>query len=130
MNKIEELITKIAAFNSARGWTPASSDIAKSIVIEAAELLEHFQWDESGKKIKGMQPKDWKEIEEEVADVFWYLTTFCQSANIDLAKVVKKKMARNEKKFPEEKFKGKHNDRFYKDQKRKYRLRRKGSSKT
>ncbi|MGB6839192.1 MAG: MazG-like family protein [Microgenomates group bacterium] len=123
--KLESLIKEITKFNKARGWSPTFSDIAKSIVIEASELLEHFQWDESDKYSKGAQPKDWEEVGEEVADVFWYLATFSETAGINIPKVVEEKIKENEKKYPEEKFKGKHNDKFYKKQKRKYRLKKK-----
>lgn len=123
--RLESLIKEIVKFNKARGWKPTSSDIAKSIVIETSELLEHFQWDESDKYNEEVQPKDWKEIGEEVADIFWYLATFSQAAGINLSTVIEDKIKKNEKKYPEARFKGKHNDKFYKKQKRKYRLKRK-----
>ena len=121
MSKLDILISKIISFNKARGWTPTQVDIAKSVVIEAAELLEKYQWDESDKNIKGIESKNYEELGEEVADVFWYLVTFCNAANIDLAEVIKDKIEKNEKKYPEDKFNGKHNDKFYKSQKREYR---------
>jgi len=121
MANLDNLIKKIKEFNKARGWTPVSSDIAKSVVIEASELLEHFQWDESDKNIKGTQPKDWEKVGEEVADVFWYLATFCHSVNINLEEAVKDKISKNKKKYPVKMFNGKHNDKFYKEQKQKYR---------
>ena len=121
MTKLDDLIKKIKEFNKARGWTPVSSDIAKSVVIEASELLEHFQWDESDRNIKGTQPKNKEKIGEEVADIFWYLITFCHSTNINLEQVVEDKITKNEKKYPAKMFNGKHNDKFYKEQKRKYR---------
>lgn len=121
MATLNDLIKRIKEFNKARSWTPVSSDIAKSMVIEASELLEHFQWDESDKDIKGTQPKDWERIGEEVADVFWYLVTFCHSADISLEQVVEDKISKNEEKYPAKMFNGKHNDKFYKEQKQKYR---------
>ncbi len=121
MSKVNILINKIIKFNKARGWTPTQVDIAKSVVIEAAELLEKYQWDESDKNIKGIEPKNYEEIGEEVADVFWYLVTFCEAANINLEKAISDKIAKNEKKYPEKMFNGKHNDKFYKEQKQKYR---------
>lgn len=125
--KLESLINNIAAFNKARGWTPTAPDLAKSVVIESAELLEKFQWDESSKYTKNAEPKNWEEIGEEVADVFWYLVTFCKATNINLLKAVEDKIKKNEKKYPREMFNGKHNDKFYKTQKRKYRELRKKS---
>lgn len=123
--KLELLSRKIIAFNKARGWLPTSQDIAKSIVIEAAELLEKFQWDASGKYSQDKEAKNWEEVGEEVADVFWYLVSFCNSVNINLPKVIEHKIEKNELKYPEAMFKGKHNDKFYKSQKRKYREARK-----
>jgi NTP pyrophosphatase (non-canonical NTP hydrolase) len=129
MSRLDNLIKEIFRFNKARGWFPKQSDLAKSVVIEASELLEHYQWDESDKGAKNIEPKDYEEIGEEVADVFWYLVTFCKATGIDLTKVVKEKIEKNKKKFPEDKFKGRHNDKFYKSQKRKYRIRRKKAKK-
>ncbi|MFC1622295.1 nucleotide pyrophosphohydrolase, partial [Patescibacteria group bacterium] len=72
MNKI---IEKIKAFNKSRGWSPTPQDCAKSIIIEGAELLEHFQWDDSDKDDSeiDISKKNWGEIELEIADVFWYV---------------------------------------------------------
>lgn len=118
---LEELIEEIRQFNKVRGWNPEPIDLAKSIVIEAAELLEHFQWDESDKGLKGDEPKNWEEISEEVADVFVYLASFCSTAKLDLAEAVDKKIRKNEKKYPAEMFQNGHNDKFYRTQKKKYR---------
>jgi len=119
---LEELAKKISDFNDVRGWNPLPGDIAKSIVIEAAELLEKFQWDESDKKQdKKFYKKNWEEVGQEVADVFWYLVTFCKEANIDLPNVVYKKITWNKKKYPKKMFKGKHNEKFYQRQKKAYR---------
>ncbi|OGM12658.1 hypothetical protein A2V80_01985 [Candidatus Woesebacteria bacterium RBG_16_39_8b] len=125
MSKYASLIRAIISFNKKRGWEPTESDHAKSIVIEASELLEHYQWEESDRGARGIEPKNYEEIGEEVADIFWYLVGFCRAADINLEKVVEDKLAKNEKKYPENKFKGKHNDKFYKSQKRKYRTGRK-----
>lgn len=124
--RLEKLIEKMSKFNDSRGWNPLPSDIAKSIVIEAAELLEKFQWDESDKKLDNKKyKKNWEEIGQEVADVFWYLVTFCKEANIDLGKVVEKKIEWNEKKYPKSMFKGKHNEKFYQKRKKAYRKKKK-----
>ncbi len=115
MNKIEDLIKEIMEFTKARGWDPNEPDIAKSIVIEASELLEHYQWTPSS----GSQ--DYEEIGEEIADVFWYLVMLCDKCNLELFEIVKDKIEKNKNKYPEEKFNGKHNASFYKKQKLKYR---------
>lgn len=122
-DEFQNLVDAVREFNKARGWNPLSSDIAKSIVIEAAELLEHFQWDETDKEHKGslVSPKNKEELGEEVADVFWYLITFCKRERIDLLEILKDKLHKNELKYPAEQFNGKHNPEFYVSQKRKYR---------
>jgi NTP pyrophosphatase (non-canonical NTP hydrolase) len=117
---LEKRIEEILAFNKVRGWDPVACDLAKSVIIEAAELLEHFQWDDTD-DTRTRNKKNWKEIELEVADVFWYLITFCYKSNIDLSAAIKKKMTMQEIKYPADKFNGKHNDKFYKQQKARYR---------
>jgi len=116
-------MTKIIGFNHLRGWHPLPQDIAKSIVIEAAELLEHFQWD-GGKNPVDKSKLDGKNITEikfEVADVFWYLTIFCHETGIDIVDALEQKYKHNEEKYPEKMFAGKNNDEFYYAQKKKYR---------
>jgi|GEM_PF-986117 len=95
---LSEVINKILDFNKARGWDPEPGDTAKSVVIEAAELLEHFQWDGSGESL-GINPdkKDWQEIGYEVADVFWYLVTFCNKTGLSLSDCVARKLKKLEK---------------------------------
>lgn len=122
-DNFQQLIDAVKNFNEARGWRPLSSDVAKSIVIEAAELLEKFQWDETEKEHHGSlnSPKNKEELGEEVADVFWYLITFSDNEGINLLDVLKDKLNKNEKKYPEKEFKGKHNPEFYTSQKKKFR---------
>jgi len=119
--KFKELYYQVLAFNQKRGWNPVDSDLAKSICIESAELLEKFQWDASDKREIRNHDKDWHEISLELADIVWYIISFCNETGIDLSKALEDKLAHNEKKYPESKFKGTHNDKFYKKQKRKYR---------
>ncbi|HUW22137.1 MAG TPA: MazG-like family protein [Candidatus Bathyarchaeia archaeon] len=122
MAKLEKLIKEIIKFNRAHGWQPTAVDCAKSIVIEAAELLEHFQWDDSnGLEKRGLAQKDWEEIKLELADVFWYLIAFCQAAEFDLSECVDKKIKHNKKKYPSDMFNGRHNEKFYREQKERYR---------
>lgn len=120
--KLSSLISEILEFNDRRGWSPVAEDLAKSVVLESSELMEHFQWDASsvdGGRIPA--DKDLEEIGFEVADVFWYLVLFCEEMDLDLADVLEKKLVHNNKKFPVEKFGGQHNEAFYKKQKKKYR---------
>ena len=115
---MKEIEDKIKSFLSARGWgKDPSADLAKSIVIEAAELLEHFQWGTNEEK----QLKNIEEITMEVADVFMYLMMLCIRNKIDLVDAVDKKLSKLEVKYPVEMFNGKHNEEVYRSQKRKYR---------
>lgn len=111
---------KIKDFNKIRGWNPVPEDIAKAISIEAAELLEHFQWDASD-HAKYRKVKNWQEIALEVADVFWYLVTFCQKTKIDLSQAVEDKIKILEKKYPRTDFNGEFNPKAYYESKEKYR---------
>lgn len=119
--RFEDLYQEVILFSKARGWDPVPADSAKSIVIEGSELLEHFQWDETDLNKDFPKNKDWNDIGLEVADVLWYLITFCEKSGIDLVNSLEQKLQRNEIKFPVEKFNGKHNEKFYREQKQKYR---------
>lgn len=121
--KLNELFNKIIDFNHARGWTPLSpQDVAKSVVIEAAELLEIYQWDSNDRNLGSKsKPKDIEKIKAEVADVVWYIVTFCHETGINLADAVEYKLKHNEEKYPAKMFNGHHNDEFYKKRKAEYR---------
>ena len=127
ISDFQRVVDAVNSFNKTRGWNPLSSDIAKSVVIEAAELLEKYQWDETDKEHKSplISLKNKEELGEEVADVFWYLITYCKREEIDLLSVLRDKIKKNEKKYPAGKFRGKNNQKFYISQKKKYRENRK-----
>ena len=101
MNEIKELLNKHIKFRDDRNWkqfhTP--ENLAKSISIEASELLENYQW--------GSRSADIENIKEEVADNFGYLLLFCDSLDIDLLDVANKKVIKNSEKYPIEKSYGK-----------------------
>jgi len=101
MNEIKELLNKHIKFRDDRNWkqfhTP--ENLAKSISIEASELLENYQW--------GSRSADIENIKEEVADIFGYLLLFCDSLDIDLLDVANKKVIKNSEKYPIEKSYGK-----------------------
>ncbi len=97
MRDLENLLERLRKFRDERDWRKYHKlkNLAISISIEAAELLEHFQWvDEIDLEKKR------EEIEDEVADVFIYLLFFCDVAGIDLIKAAEKKMDKNEMKYP------------------------------
>lgn len=96
----EETIERIRKFTEERDWDQFHSpaNIAKSIVIEAAELLECFQWDEEGFDIQ--------HVKEELADVVVYCQDMLDKLGLDVDEIVNMKMAQNEAKYPVEKAKG------------------------
>ncbi|MGI5826759.1 MAG: MazG-like family protein [Patescibacteria group bacterium] len=123
MPKFDQIVTQIKKYNQARGWDSVAEDYAKSIMIEAAELLEIFQWDVSDNKPHdNLSYKDHKEISFEAADIFIYLIDFCDKANINLLEAVEEKLKYLEKKYPVEMFQGKHNEEEYIKRKKEYRL--------
>lgn len=96
---IEELLLKVQTFRDTRDWKQFHSpeNLAKSVVIESAELLECFQWNDHYEK---------KELESEMADVFTYLLLLADSADIDLGQAVIEKLSESDRKYPVAKAKG------------------------
>ena len=97
----EETIQRIRKFSEDRDWEQfhSSANLAKSIVIEAAELLECFQWSDTD--------YDLQHVKEELADVIVYSQNLLDRLNLDVDEIVNMKMEQNEKKYPVEKAKGK-----------------------
>ncbi len=97
MNRLEELKKRIEKFTSDRNWeqfhTPVN--LAKSISIEAAELLECFQWSDV--------EFDKEHLLEELADVMNYCIQLSLVLDVDLIDIINKKMDQNELKYPVEK---------------------------
>ena len=95
---MKELQQEILDFVEKRQWSgnKDARNVAISISLEASELLEHFQWKNAEDAIA--QRKD--EIAEEAADVLIYLLQFAQILNIDLEEQARKKLLKNEQRFP------------------------------
>ena len=93
-------LERIRKFTSDRDWDQFHSpaNLAKSIAIEAAELLECFQWDEKN--------YDVDHVKEELADVIVYCVNMLDKLGLDVDAIVNDKMAKNEAKYPVEKAKG------------------------
>jgi len=98
----QELAEKLDQFDADRKWSDLDpSDLAKSIMLEAAELLEHFQWDNTLKNRGNKIPeKNIDDIKHEVADVLIYLMKFCREMNIDIVDATNKKLDKVGKKYP------------------------------
>ena len=100
MNRYEQLLEKIRKFNEDRDWDRFHSpaNLAKSVSIEAGELLECFQWDNEN--------FDKEAVCEEMADVFTYLVDMADRLGVDLIDITDKKMDKNIEKYPVDKAKG------------------------
>lgn len=98
----DETIQKIRDFNAERDWdqfhTP--ENLAKSVCIEAGELLECFQW--------STDPRDGdtEHVGEEIADVLMYLTMLADKMGFDLDDIVTDKLKKNARRYPVDRFKG------------------------
>lgn len=101
---MQELFDILREFRDSRGWkkyhTP--KNLSVSISIEAAELLELFQWTTSVEDEMRVLEERGKEVEEEVADILIYTLFLCDVAGIDPLVAVKRKMEKNERKYPKD----------------------------
>ena len=97
----QETIDRIRKFTEDRDWDQFHSpaNLAKSISIEANELLECFQWSDTNYDIT--------HVREELADVLVYCRNMLDKLNLDEDEIVNEKMSRNEAKYPVNKAKGK-----------------------
>lgn len=97
----KETIERIRKFTEDRDWDQfhSPSNLAKSIVIEAAELLECFQWSD--------EEYDLQHVKEELADVMVYCQNLLDKLGLDADEIINMKMTQNEAKYPVDKAKGK-----------------------
>jgi NTP pyrophosphatase (non-canonical NTP hydrolase) len=110
----QKLAMTLRSFAAERDWdqfhTP--KNLATSISVEAAELLELFQWSRGQHGWDDvMDPSIRARIEDELADILLYLIRFADKSGIDLEAVAERKIASNRAKYPPEKFRG--SDRKY-----------------
>jgi NTP pyrophosphatase (non-canonical NTP hydrolase) len=100
---------KVDEFSLQRDWekfhTP--KNLTMALTIEAAELMEIFQWQEGADGIAGLSDKKRLAVEHEVADIFIYLLRFCSVSGIDLLKAAEEKLKLNAEKYPADLVKGK-----------------------
>jgi len=106
---MDDLIKRIVAFNKARDWEQFHNrkDLAISLTLEAAEVLEHFQW-KNPEEMKQYLKDDKQEVADELADVFYWVLLISHYFDIDLVAAAENKMEQNEKKYPADKAKGNH----------------------
>ncbi len=104
---LDEYREKVLAIREARDWKQFHNpkDMALSLVLEATELLEIFQWKREAEFETVLKEKR-EEIEGELADVFYWIVLMANDFGIDILEVANKKLAILEKKYPVEKAKG------------------------
>ena len=107
MLNLEDLKERLRKFAAERDWDQFHSpkNLTMALIVEAAELVEHFQWmkeDESA----SLPPDKLAEVEQELADIQIYLIRLADKLDVDLMKAVARKIDLNEKKYPAEKARG------------------------
>lgn len=106
---LTDLQAQVAAFVEARDWrrfhTP--KNLAVSIMLEAGELLEHFQWltDEQS-AVQADDPAAQSALADELADVLIYALSFAEATGIRPTEAILAKLARNEQRFPPDAVRG------------------------
>jgi NTP pyrophosphatase (non-canonical NTP hydrolase) len=109
MSELSELTDKIIKYRDARDWKQFHNpkDLGLSLMLEAAEVVEHFQW-KSKEELDQYIVDHKDDIGEELADVLYWVLLLSHDLNIDIKQAFYKKMEQNEKKYPIDKAKGKH----------------------
>ena len=107
MDEFENLKIRFRKFADDRDWDQFHSpkNLSMALIVEAAELVEHFQWlteDQSS----SLEPKKLQEVETELADIQIYLIRLADKLNINLLDAINKKVIINEEKYPADKVKG------------------------
>ncbi|MBU5594578.1 nucleotide pyrophosphohydrolase [Amphibacillus sp. MSJ-3] len=104
MSDIETLIKEINSFRDERDWRQFHNpkDLALSLSLEAAELLENFQWKTSKEAVQ----TNLEDIKDEIADVLVYSLMLCSDLDVDPLKITQAKLKKNKENYPVGKAKG------------------------
>ena len=106
---IDKIRKRLEKFTKDRDWEQFHSpkNLSMALSVEVAELVEIFQWSNSGGLDEITDPEKREKIKEEIADIFIYLIKISSKLDFDLDVIINEKIDRNEKKYPIEKSKGK-----------------------
>lgn len=109
MSDIQKLTELVVKFRDARNWKQFhnAKDSSISLALEAAEVLEHFQW-KNKEEIDAYVKSNKADIAEELADVLYWVFLMGNDLDINLTDAFEKKMEKNAAKYPVEKAKGNH----------------------
>ena len=114
MQSLEQIKTRLREFAKERDWDQFHSpkNLAMALIVEAAELVEHFQW-LTEEQSQSLPSEKLAEVEQELADIQIYLIRLADKLGVDMEKAVNAKIELNAKKYPAEKVRGsavKYND--------------------
>ncbi|HEX5471931.1 MAG TPA: nucleotide pyrophosphohydrolase [Lacipirellulaceae bacterium] len=108
---VAELRKLIADFVAERDWSQFHSpkNVSMALAIEAAELMEHFQWltTDASRELAD-EPEKLAEVGEELADVIGYSFALANELGIDVSSAIRAKMVKNAKKYPAEQYRGRY----------------------
>lgn len=106
---LDELQSIIRQFIDERDWDQFHNpkDLAISLALEAAEVMEHFQW-KSAEEMTEHVKKNKTDVGDELADVLYWVILLANKIDVDLIDAFKRKMQQNQAKYPVEKAKGNH----------------------
>lgn len=109
MSEIKDLSEKINKIRDDRDWKQFHNpkDCALSLVLEANEVLEHFQW-KNGAEMEEYAKTHKDEIGEELADTLYWVLQTSDIIDVDIKEALEKKLLKIEQKYPVEKAKGNH----------------------
>ena len=106
-DSLNDIRVRLAAFAQERDWdqfhTP--KNLSAALSVEAAELLEHFQWLQHGRSDE-LGPDKLVQVKHEMADVLVYLVRLADKLDVDLVRAVEEKMVLNRAKYPAELVRG------------------------
>jgi NTP pyrophosphatase (non-canonical NTP hydrolase) len=111
---LAELRSAVRRFVDARDWNQFHSpkNLSMALAIEAAELMEHFQWiTPDASRAVGDDPESLQMVSEELADVFCYVLALANALDLDLSLSLQRKMVKNEQKYPAEEYQGRYGPR-------------------
>jgi dCTP diphosphatase len=107
MKELNQIQVQLREFAKERDWDQFHSpkNLSMALIVEAAELVEHFQW-LTEEQSKSLDQKQLDKVQEELADIQIYLIRIADKLNVDLMGAVSKKIDANARKYPSEKVRG------------------------
>jgi NTP pyrophosphatase (non-canonical NTP hydrolase) len=111
VQSLDQIKHRLREFAAERDWDQFHSpkNLAMALIVEAAELVEHFQW-LTEEQSQALSPDKLAEVEQEIADIQIYLIRLADKLGVDMEKAVNAKIELNAKKYPADKVRGKCDD--------------------